>query len=69
MEINELHKILFSVFIPGVQRIKKISDSLKYKLKDAYKSYLTEMLEDENKKKKITNFEKNRNVTVLEYHH
>ena len=34
------------------QRLKKISDSSKYKLKDAYNSYLTEMLvgEDENKK-------------------
>ena len=33
------------------QRLKKISDSSKYKLKDAYNSYLTEMLEggDENK--------------------
>ena len=44
------------------QRLKKISDSLKYKLKDAYNSYLTEMLEgeDENKNKKFYKFLKNR---------
>ena len=33
------------------QTLKKISDSLKYKLKDAYNSYLTEMLEDGEKTK------------------
>ena len=45
-----------------MQRLKKISDSLKYKLKDAYNSYLTEMLEgeDENKNKKFYKFLKNR---------
>ena len=44
------------------QRLKKISDSLKYKLKDAYNSYLTEMLEgeDDNKNKKFYKFLKNR---------
>ena len=44
------------------QRLKKISDSLKYKLKDAHNSYLTEMLEseDENKNKKFYKFLKNR---------
>ena len=34
------------------QRLKRISDSLKYKLKDAYNSYLTEMLEGEDEKNK-----------------
>ena len=32
------------------QRLEKISDSLRYKLKDAYSSYLTEMLESKDKK-------------------
>ena len=40
------------------QRLKKISESLKYKLKFAYNSHLTEMLEgeDENKNIFFTNF-------------
>ena len=44
------------------KRLKEISDSLKYKLKDAYNSNLTEMLEgkDENKNKKFHKFLKNR---------
>ena len=49
------------------QRLKKISDSLKYKLKDAYNSYLTEMLEgeDKNKNKRFYIFCKTVDVTVL----